>query len=795
MGIVIPYDPKLVASPPKFRVLYRDKFRNSEGTSALQSSTSDTDWSVLSEPNLDSGVPSQFYGVELLTIDRRCLPDIGIASFRYLFGQYANYTVTGQIYFLKNKEVRLQLQNSSGSWITQFWGKVDYEEVQQFPGSAIGSGVVIYHCVDGFARTTKWLMDRHHFDGDGVPADIINRAYGNPGYNYQESAESILLGNKSGNPDTSAPRAFHSYAHTWQGAFSVNDPTNNNYRWTERQAIENATDLTRPDAEPWFSFASTAGVDQHFGNYTPLSTDVTETVHTFVSRVVNPLRGKGIVFVDWTDGVGGEIVVFLNFCPLFYADVVITLPTSGGTITLPGAQTCGKDYQDVTVADLNLEGDQRNIDQEFIISSAEMQQFDMVETIGERIEVAATLSYRDTSPSVSSIYNPTTDSSLSTRWSLADVSSFEGLTVNQRNMSYWDHVYQAHGLPRNWFGKVGDSLGGTTYRIDYRCSDVGGIVVPSGPQDTAPSDVEIMGSIPFYYGYDYSGTTPRKTDTSVEYGMPSRRSAMVYLRPTTGVEDRWFYPLGSMSTADLNDKYNFNSYLGDFNPEVTVHPDAILCMSHSFMDIGGRAFADLTREGTLSPSNKLSTAYDITRLAFTVGLRMPHRVRLANYTSGAGNIYAVRRRKTISVPGVCLWLASHNCIWDLQQVSISDEGFLARRGAGLGTYSSPGILRDDRDRLAIIHGIASQYFLTVRQRASWAQNYCGLVPFKRCVTGDPLTPTTTNDSAPSIGQFIVNIQFGGNLNPIQTPVSRVVYNHQLGKTNWSTDWFDLNFNI
>lgn len=800
-------------TPPKFRVLWADSLNCSVvDVFGAKVSQSDCTWNLLSEPEPGSVLG----GVELLTLGRKSLPEVGKAVFRYVYGLFPTELVARPASLL-NKEVRLQLQDQDGVWQTVFWGHVDYEEDQALVGepSGVPQGCIMIHCLDGFARTMKWFMNRHGFDplNDGTVGHQTLDAYGHPGFNYYLAADGPLIGNKSAY--TYTQDGVDIKLHIWQGAFSTSfDSTT--YAWADHEAIVNAVSTTKPAGEPWFDLKE--GIF-NYGSFSPIAVDPSENVHSFVSRVCGRRRGLGTVAVKWKDvdgGPYGQIQMWLGVTPLNPTSITFTYIVSGTMGQVDGASAYtdfgtgyNLQYETLQGDPLDLRGDQRNRDDLFFLGNMEGQQFDYVETVGEPIEVAMTGSLADCTGGMAGIYDHTKQASLEVRWSSTDRDTLEGLSIEKRVMDRWRHVYQAFGLPRIWQGESGTGLGedGGTSRVDCRCKDDGSLYQPNGdfPVDTSPGVCEIMSNLPFYYGFDYSGTFPVRTDNSPSNGMPDRRPAQVYARPTDADEDRWFLPFGELPST-MTDKFNFQLYLGNFNPSVQVQPDSIQVVSQSFADLGLRAFADVTRDAALDDNHKMGCQYDITRLAITFAVRLPHRlrfcssnsipqvsVRVPTYAAGFADWQKARRKKSIYVPRAHLWLAHGSTIWDLSQTTISEEGFLALRQPLTANPFDMAILRDDRDRVQFYHMVAQYWYLNLRKRLRFGQSYCGLLPFKKLVSA-----AETTDRPVAINDHIETAFINGDVadpTTISTNCTSVEYDHQAQTTVWETDYFDLDFSV
>jgi hypothetical protein len=174
---------------------------------------------------------------------------------------------------------------------------------------------------------------------------------------------------------------------------------------------------------------------------------------------------------------------------------------------------------------------------------------------------------------------------------------------------------------------------------------------------------------------------------------------------------------------------------------------------------------------------------------------MPHRVRLRTVrTNASGQEVPVRRTQRIHLPGYHLWLTHSGTIWDLDRADGNlTDGFAAKRGCAGASGPTPGILRDDRDRLARLHALSVQWYLVPRQSLTVALRCCGLLPSFQSII-DVRTPTsTTSRTYPQLGQVISTVIAGGQQQAINTPVTQVAYDHVQQMTTWTTDWPNLAF--
>lgn len=854
--------PTVAYTPPLFRVLWSARWSGDETTPHI----SGTSWATLNQPT----AANEYSGVRLGTISRRSLPEIGEATFYWEYGlapgRIDDALPTPPI--LIGYEVRLQLSGDNGAtWKTVFWGQV-LEQTEQPNVGAIGDGTTdtfggafggrtIYRVLDGLARTRKWPMNRHGFDPGTANGAVLPEVVGHPGYNFYVNGDVALLGNKSsrtyqrmtyagGARAATGPLIF---AHAWQGAFAANQ-TDNTGTWTDAEAVDNALAAARPYLEPHFQLRE--GTDG-YQTYSAIGVDVGEPVFGFLSRVLNRSRGRGVAQLKWKDLPSGALEVWIGVTPLNVYELSAVSPRSGTTLTITGllSGTSGatpetvdygdghplyyKDQSGETLPDWDLRGDSRNIDSLFYYSSLEAMIYDALETVGEQIEVAATLSLADTTGvsnysslngtlyDIYNIYDPAAQNALAPRWSSedspgitganSDVSQMYDITAGQYWSARFSNVYQAFGLPFRWNCRVGDAKGtGDLLRCDYRCADDGSIISPDNDTyvDTPQNSVEILSTTPFLSNYDYSHGKSTQTpyDSGNPNGMPFRRNSFViaHLNPDSS-NDFWYY--ADIPTG-LSDTSGYAANMTLFNPAVSISPDTITLESANAAS--SRMFCELHRDD--DNSQKLAGTYDVTALAFTVTLRMPHRLRMLarnlntspvvpiivdsdSCMNGQADTTQACRIRTINVPGAHLWLAHPHCVWDLTSESSDidpnkgSEALRAPLGAAVET-NTPGILRDDRDRMLAVHLLAKNWYLdSFRTRIRVGQAYCGLLPFVRQGAS-----STYTDIPPALGDYIggiyANEEAGGPSGySVNTIVTQIDYNHAEGVTMWVTDYFDV----
>jgi hypothetical protein len=733
---------------------------------------------------------------------------------------------------LKKMDIKIQMRKvAAGPWKTVFWGTVFDQEDIAAPGTGVNldsrgntyrTGARVYRCMDGLWRTTKWMMSQSGFvgGGGGYAFEVkTTNAYFNPGYNTYDASLGAILGNK--HPTiTYTNKGVEIPCHIWQGAYSLTGAANPWValnKWTEREMIKHAGAANRPPGEPLFQLHGLGALQ--FDYATAVAVRVDQSVFEIYTKLLSRRRGLGAVWLDWEDN-GDELIVRLNVCPLFYEDLTYTSPVANASnpYTIDGADTCALVYQGLAADEIyNLVGDHRNMDDVFQQSDATVNVHDYVETVGERIEIAVTMCLFDGAKDNSGQW-PNSSPAMENRYSTTDQSTFVGYTVNQRMMARrYNHVYNLFGLPRGWLGKAGNGFDTGTQRVDVQCADDGSVVVPGEgntiPLAVTPSGyVELIESLPFYeyYKYDSTQSFPTKTDNAEEYGLPSRRPLQVYLRPdgvdtetpssTVDGGDYWYLPVGQWAQGD--DKF-FGSItssgpMSGYQPTVYVAKDAIMLDNQANTESGKRLVADPVADVTRPPDNQLGAEFPLSRVAVSLTLRLPYPVRFCTTTvtsSVAGYPASIKdrgqalRSKTIYLPGLQLWLASSNCIWDLKQSSYTqDKGFEPMRNALGSSPGNPAVIRDDRLLMQRLHVISANWYMTPRRRIVTGKKFCTYFPY---FTNDAMDEVTD----PQIGEFIRYLAADGQVQDVNTVVTSQEYNHQMQTTIINTDYFDLEYLI
>jgi hypothetical protein len=760
--------------PPLVRVLVATSFNNTRtGGSQLGGKGP---WNV--QPMLSSDRA----GLELLDgLTRPCLPEIGECTLRMRFGVVDGRVIglsasamqsiqqSGSwngdsdqlaVPSLAGKEIRVQLAPDDGSgspaWRTVWWGQCIYEADNEWPAALIPAGERIYTCRDGLHRLQYWYLTRH---AAYVAGSFYDGAPGHPGYNVGLNGK--VLGNREAsgaawNDDalaTDCDAKF--YYHTWQGTGAATT-------WSDLQAAEHAMRVSRPTGEPLLSFSGTTALLTTGAS--PWTVDERETAWDFLLRVCARERGRGLVKLDWADDSAdptGPLVPTLVVWPQTYLPVTyIDNPTTGHESTIAGALGAG-----TTVA-VELFGDHRGIPEGFTRANRTMSRFGAVETVGERIQVLITASRYDG-----------TSLSLEDRWSDDDATAFIALEYLERVDEAWRQVYQAYGLPRTWQGLAKDHNNGgevAQHRVDYRCDDSGAIVSFTAQDEqgetipvsfnTSPLLVRILPDTPLLEGYVYDSAAPARRDGAPETGEPDRRPPCAWLRMGDDL-----YRRGELAGVSLQ-----------------VKQDSIMVFDPNDLGAGSRVISDTSEE--------LGATYNTADLGITLALELPHRLRFRTVSANANaQGLGIKNTKYITIPEAHLWLASPGAMWDVDGTTIDSNGdAYGRRFACGATVDAPGILRDDRARVAVLHALACAWYLQDHLPCEWAIRGCGLLPSFGIVAdnSNQIDPSGTV-TYPVLGQFVTTLAANGQTVTVNVPLTGIIYNHQDQTSRFSCDWIDL----
>lgn len=760
----------------RFRILVAARWSASSGPQTSGS------WEVLPEDRTQTSPGGQL-GYRLEHLDRTCLPAVGTARFVCRFGDIDGKRYTARV--LDGYEVRIQASPrgaqdaTAPSWRTVWWGTCETHKDIDWGASSTPSGDRVYHCVDGFFRTSRWLLDRHGFvyhktiDGSNTTVTVGGPLRGHPGYNAAQDGTGRVLGNRDSSQwPTEGGQGVQADYHTLPGASPTSTPGD---LWTELQAMSHALASVRPPNEPLFTFS---GITSLYAARTAWPVPEGMDARTHVNRICKRERGRGLVLVDWDDDFAdpdGPLTVKLTVFNQNAFDVSFVDPATGDDTTISGSSN---------IVEVDLIGDHRVPQDSVQVGDKSQFRVDSLDTIGECIEVMMNGAYVDgPTGSMPNVDGVAIERAWSHSFSESDQTTFLARDPEKRIGDQWLATFQLHRFPLGWTGEAGDGDGGTLSRADYRCTDTGEIVDPGDPptlpfgtdadvpyltQATSPALIDVVDDLPIYAGYKYTTTAVRR-DGRAESGYPQRLPAQVYLR------------------VDAN-TYLSLSMAEDLGLTFKMSKAGILVYSQA--DQG-----DGTRQVSIIDETNLDAAYDYNALVFTYCVRLPHRVR---FRSGLPPTDPnCKRRSTLYQRDHHLWLAHPGAIWalDAENGTLAD-GYPALRNACGGAVGTPGILRDDRTALAQLHALAWSWYGYHRVNAQWSLRDCGFLLGFDAFTGIVGTPIDgamqpTFISYPILGQIVTFLKHNGGEDAINTPITRITYDNGTGLTTWYTDWCEL----
>ncbi len=764
---------------PLFRLLTRATW----GGDNVVPWVSAADWTVQAmEGGTDGATPTS--GFYLLSYDRVCLPMIGTAQFGFRFGEVDGVTTTPPD--LSGYEVRIQGADrpaglDAPAWRTIWVGTVETQEDHGWPGALVASGERIYHCADSLFRMSRWLLDHHGFAAtNGTTTIHYEACVGHPGYNVGKARDQRVAGNRwNGDASTwTTDGLLQAHFHTLPGSANAR-------AWTDLEVIGSAQKISRRPGEPAFPPTGPVGFEAalaQLAGATSWEIRHGESALDLHKRILKRERAKGLAFLDWLDDSGapdGALTVLLRINPQIASDSMSGSlgykdPTDGSTITIAST------YDQGTNVSVDLVGDHRNVDDAFALGDKDQYHLDALETVGEQIEVLVTLSFFD-SPTGST---PNVEGhSLNRGWSGSEQTTFRGRTTAQRADERFRPVYQQFSIPIVWDFKAANGNNGTLAYCDYRCNGDdtgitaldptvlnGGILGDNRIGLREPTSLlltELLSDLPVYEGFDYRTNASTRWAAVAENKDPVRRKPLVLLRASS----EHFVKLAEVLPA--------LHFTVDGRDLWLVNP---------VQESGARPISD----PSLGSLGALATLGDYRFLSFTVGLRLPHRVRL--YSGLPRNDPACRRAPTIYHPDHHLWLAHPGAIWDIDgSAGTISSGHAPRRTACGGTADAPGILRDDRSALARIHYLSWIWYGRERRTATWALRCCGSLPSFLAHAGVGISGSPTAMVYPKIGQTVISLAANGGTVQPMTPITRVAYNNRAGITTWSTDWNELEF--
>ena len=679
-------------------------------------------------------------GVEVMEWDKVSLPDVPKAKFRYRFGmidnqQYAIPPDYSDVY------VRIQVAQGNvamghgGSaiydWKTVWLGTVEYQEDHLAPGASYAIGERIYHCVGIIAGLKRQKLNHHGYSFDGHTA---TPCYGALPYNYSKT-DGSLGGNKGtvAWAPTSA-LAYDTYCHSWwnDGSF-----------WTDLEVADHALLAAQSSILPNTAPVFVVGGATDLLNQAPSVHNVSTGMSAFaaVASILDRRRGRGCAFVTWADDSGNptgpmpalELTVF----PQVADDITYTPPKTGGTVTIPGANSLG-----TSIPLVDLQGDHRNIASTFQLGDRHQTEYGYVEVVGEPIEIAVTLDY------FAGSIEPGWTASEATAWKTALDS---GTTIRDENgvkihlaaaAPQHAYVYQRHTIAHDKPCDAGNGNTAAVLPYDYVCDDDGNIA-PS-IESTSPLSCVLM----------HDMCVPNPCADQSHGVVRDRARAFV----NNGISDTYLDVQQEIGGASL-----------------AIRFVGIFLLGHG-ADQGVRYFSHDGFVGAMD-----GDIGEYTQLVFSVTIALPHRIRMA-----IGDPDAVRKLPAVYMKGCRLWLTHPGFIRTLD----FDSGDLATGHDPI----RPGytIVQDDRDRIAFAVARLATWYGQERRNASWSLRACYAVPwYPDLGDGSGAADLSSPQTLPQLGSLPAAIAAGGVNWALNTPITRIHFNATKHLTTWFTDWSEL----
>lgn len=708
-------------------------------------------WTLL--PSYGRGLTSRRDAFHVLKVSRQTIGKIGELVFRLRFGVIDGELTNATPPDYKNYEVRCQVAEITRAQLETLWdggdqtlnltwndcwhGWVEHQDDRLRPGAPTLLGERYYTALDASSHISKWPMRRHAAWCDSQTYDNCE---GHPGYNTPAiCGDSVVRGNRYTGVSTWDPNGDaalgteYCYRFTYPGTGSA-------MPFNDRQVVNHALAVYRGKGDPVYQIAGQTALLEATGSIWKVSE--ADSAGSLVTEVLRRQRGRGVAFFDWdavptTGDRPAELVHRIQVNPQLRDSLTWTVP-GGSSGSFQGAIDAG------TTVEVQLTGDHRNVSSHFRLSDRDEHKVGYLESVGEKMQVLATLS------------NPRTDR----RWSTSDATAFAAIDYDKRQNHLWQFVYQLYGLDKSWdcTGDNGNGDGAT--RIDYRCSDAGELLIPTGTVDTSPFSIRLLTTLPLYEGYKYDGAVPARRDAASAEHTATRRQPMMLVR----VDDDQF----------IDCRYTLGMGLA-------MHGDEFLLSWPG--DAGTRLIGD-------PAVGSLGSQYKYDQVVAVLGIELPHRVRMAT-----GDKTATRKLR-IFHPGVHLWTTYSGAIHDLDGENPNDDGtFPVLRDACPGA-GAVNLLRDDRSVLAKLHALAVAWYgpdlsrtPVERRTARWSLRACCFL--ESYTHTDDLLGSSQTIAYPKIGQFVTTLGAGGTTWQINTPVTGMEYDNVEGVTTLWTDWGEL----
>lgn len=756
------------------------------------------------------------HGYELDRISLRALPDHGTAVFFFRYGRidgrdYGDIDSDGDFKFgyedLVGKEVIIESSLDGSPWEVRFWGEVLAQDEQTNPADEVGSGRVVYHCVDGLYRLTRWTMDRHatYVSSLGEPA------YGHPGYNEPSSMNARVLGNQYNGSAVISGTAYFK-PHVYAGSSSSKT-------WTDLDALRHALDSARQpqdsdgvNIQDWGTGYITGNTDTLAGsNHWPVADG--ETVWSFLTRVLNRRRSTGLGVLEFASTLGDNVALQGNLDPVIKiydqisGAISFTEPVSGNDVSIDGADA------NATTVSVDLEGDHRVVAGSFQVAAEKDTEFDAVETVGDPIKVVVSLS--------------TSVSTLEKAWTDTEATAFDDSAVAPGEAgTKYQHVYTTLRLPDTYGFSASDwdgtRTGTTASPCDVCMDDATGVLKISNDNPGSVLMSYFDDDLPLAVAWDYTQSTIQRYD-GTEQQEPEQVPMLVFEQAGAATA------AASIDAGAVDEITVTKTGAGyDSAPSVTIaggggsgaSAEAVLTdgrVTSITVTSGGSGYTSAPNVSIDLPDRELYTdviddlGWRVQRAGssgkavrvtaqprpfaggeqdsywFTVSLVLNNRCR---YVTGDTN----GRVKRIDASGLGLEIIHNGAIIGLDYDNGDATGSEPLHAAAAPISATDGdevrtfyTARDDRDALLYWHSLAVEWYTTTRRSIRFAYRDFGFGSF------EDLDGNSYN--YPKLGELITAVTYAGRTETLNTPVTRIDYDNRIGTTTYVTSWSDRDWRI
>lgn len=636
-------------------------------------------------------------------------PEVPKAEFEYRYGKLKRHGATFFATFVP-PEIVDQYVKIEVSGVTWWVGVIEsYVDVPDGADVTAKAGRRIYT-----AYGLEHLLDRVSLYQGYCDSGVIKQV---PTFNLRHSANGTVLGNRS-----AAEVAGH-----W--AFSIDGAM-----WTVRTILDYCFDLFAPSGITWTVDGLVADLDNLEIVFDPTGMTLLEIVNALIDRrrgyawrVVTTGAGdvSVTIFSAFPSDMGvGSMVVGTDgndyFCREDHVsnlagDKPITGAqwweywASNGTIGQGAAWADGKAYNvywtfrgNDDPQTLSLDGDRTVREDSTQIGLTRSSMYDEVRVVGAQVKAVFSVSFLD--GTLEAAWDAAQEAAYKAGVSAA-LAGYAALTPDEkakandryRGDSRFDRVFQCFRIPLAWGWKAKNGIGTGPATIVNPLINVDGSVstVQANWSELARG---ILRRLPLLDGINYSaGGWPSANDAAAQ---PQFKPILAFLQDADG---KWADSSKPSPEEDL--------------PALHVEP--------ADREMGVLVKAKLPHQlarGVWDPTvdewTAVSPIYDYRSLILTVAVECDE-VLAVVVLSPSYPITESGRSLTIRVPDAELWYMAPGTV-----VGIDASGFLAHAA------DTPGVLRDDSERLRIIAALAMQWYGVERQtfQVGWKELKVSLAP-------------------------------------------------------------------